>query len=311
MKEKHFNYLIIFLCIFVLLELFIQRDLVHDSVMQALLLWFKSLIPSLFPFFIISNILIKYNISAYFPIFFKNFIKRIFHINDYMVMIWVIGLISGNPTCTQNIRLLYDDGKISDNEANHILLYSHFINPQFIISIVCGLFFNNKQLSLVILLSHYLSNIIIGIIFRDKLIKMDVSFNDTSKNISFGKVFLASIKNALDSILLICGILTIFLILANIIVEILNLNIFGKMIVKGIIEITMGLENLGKFNISEIYKVVLASGFLAFGGLSIHMQVYSFIVGTKIKYSYFFKGRVIQSILAMIISSILYFIRAF
>jgi hypothetical protein len=44
--------------------------------------------------------------------------------------------------------------------------------------------------------------------------------------------------------------------------------------------------------------------FFAFGGISVHVQVFSQIVGTKIKYIYFFIGRMYQ----MIISGILAYI---
>ena len=51
-------------------------------------------------------------------------------------------------------------------------------------------------------------------------------------------------------------------------------------------------------------KTVIASAFLAFGGISVHVQVLSQITGTKIKYIYFFVGRMYQ----MIISGVLTYI---
>ena len=74
------------------------------------------------------------------------------------------------------------------------------------------------------------------------------------------------------------------------------------MIVKGILEITIGLEALGKLGIPLIYKAVIASCFLSFGGLSVHMQVMSQITDTDIKYRYFFIGRIYQMILSGLIT---------
>jgi hypothetical protein len=78
------------------------------------------------------------------------------------------------------------------------------------------------------------------------------------------------------------------------------------MIVKGVLEITIGIEALGKLEISMIYKVVIASCFLAFGGFSVHMQVMSQISGTDISYKYFFIGRFYQMILSGGISYLIY-----
>ena len=74
------------------------------------------------------------------------------------------------------------------------------------------------------------------------------------------------------------------------------------MLVKGLFEITIGIEALGKLGLPIIYKAVIASCFLAFGGLSVHMQVISQITGTKISYSYFLIGRIYQMIISGIIT---------
>ena len=77
------------------------------------------------------------------------------------------------------------------------------------------------------------------------------------------------------------------------------------MLVKGILEITIGIEALSSLNISLTYKAVIASCFLAFGGLSVHIQVMSQLVDTKISYKFFFIGRLYQTILSGTITYII------
>ena len=77
------------------------------------------------------------------------------------------------------------------------------------------------------------------------------------------------------------------------------------MIIKGLFEITIGIEALGYMELSSTFKAVIASMFLAFGGLSVHMQVVSQITDTKISYHYFFTGRLLQMIIS---GGITYFI---
>ena len=79
------------------------------------------------------------------------------------------------------------------------------------------------------------------------------------------------------------GTLTWFLIISNIIVNRLNLNSYNSVIIKCLLEITMGIKELSILNLKDIYKVVLSTIFLSFGGLSIHTQVISQICNTKIK----------------------------
>ena len=74
------------------------------------------------------------------------------------------------------------------------------------------------------------------------------------------------------------------------------------MIVKGILEITIGIQALSMINISMRMKLIIISMFLAFGGISVHIQVLSQITDTKIKYIYFFIGRMYQMIIAGILT---------
>ena len=56
MKKKIFNMISIIICVFVLIELLIKKEIIYDSVIYALNMWVNNLIPALFPFFIISDI---------------------------------------------------------------------------------------------------------------------------------------------------------------------------------------------------------------------------------------------------------------
>ena len=67
MKKKIINIVVIISCIIVLIELLLNKILVFDTISYSLETWINSILPSLFPFFIISDILINYNITNYIP----------------------------------------------------------------------------------------------------------------------------------------------------------------------------------------------------------------------------------------------------
>ena len=89
---------------------------------------------------------------------------------------------------------------------------------------------------------------------------------------------------------------------STIIIDAFKLTGYNATIVKGIFEITIGIEALSKLSLSSIHTAVMASMFLAFGGISVHVQVFSQIAGTQIKYLYFFIGRMYQMIIAGILT---------
>lgn len=307
MKEKIFNLVIIFISLFVLMELLFKKKIIYSSILYALNLWVNVLIPSLFPFFIISDILINYKIIEYIPKNIRYLCKKLFNINDNMLSILLLSMISGFPSNARNTRTLYDNGSIDLNQANHILIFTHFANPIFILTTIGAFFLHSEKLGIIILISHYSSNIILGIFFGRFFNNNDNIIGLTTKKNSFGNIFIMAIKRGIDTILMICGIVVVFLMLSTIIVDTFNFNNYLATIIKGLFEITIGVEALGNCSISLCYKAVIASCFLAFGGISVHVQVMSQLVDTDIKYIYFFIGRMYQMILSGIITFIICF----
>ena len=166
-------------------------------------------------------------------------------------------------------------------------------------------FLHNERIGILLLIIHYLSNFILGFCFRNRYFNNKVdNFNSHNIDIDFGTIFINSIKRAIDTVLLICGILVVFLLLSTIVVDIINVNQYHTMIIKGIFEITIGIEELSKLNIPLSSKLIISNMILAFGGISVHVQVISQIVNTKIRYIYFFIGRMYQLIISGALSYI-------
>lgn len=306
MKEKLFNILVVMVCVFILGFLLINKQLIYGTISYALLMWVNNLIPAMFPFFIISDILINYNITDYIPKKIKEFCKWLFNITDNCLSILILSMVSGFPSNARNARSMYDKGMITAMDANHILMFSHFSNPVFVLTTVGLFFFKYERAGVILLITHYLSNFLVGIIFRGSFSHDSKGgVFDKRKRLSLGNVFIDAIKKSVDTVLSICGIVTVFLVLSTIVVDIGNFNSYNGMLIKGLFEITIGIEALSGLALSLRMKMIIASFFLAFGGLSVHVQVLSQLTDTDIKYHYFFVGRLIQSIIAIFLTFIM------
>lgn len=307
MKNKILDLIIVVSFIILLFNILINKQLVSNTISHSLDIWLNILIPSMFPFFVISDILINYNIVNYIPKFITNTFSYLFNISNTCTTIFFLSLISGFPSSARNIKTYYEKNLITLKEANHILLFTHFSNPIFILSTISLFFLNNEFYGYIILISHYLGNIIIGILLRNKSTIDNKNYTkDTVICQNFSKTLINSIKSSIDSLLLILGTLTSFLIISTFIIKYLNLPLYETTIIKGILEITMGLKDLSLLNINDIYKVIISTIFISFGGLSVHLQVVSNIVDTDIKYSNFFIARIYHAIISGIICYFLY-----
>ena len=302
MKTKYKNIIIIICSLFFLVNLIIYRNLVFDTVGFSLNIWITSLLPALFPFFIVSDILINYDVIKYFPKVIRNSIKYLFNVSDNGLVIILLSMLSGFPSNARNIKNMYLDKKITKEEGEHLLYFTHFSNPMFILGTI-PLILNSNKISKYILISHYLANIILGICLR-KYNRVNDSNNSNYKEDkhNFGLVLTTSIRKSLDSVLGILGTLTVFLIISTLLINFFNLDDTSSLLIKSILELTSGLKELGSYNLLDKYLLIISSCILSFGGLSVHMQVINELVDTDISYKNYFIGRILQVVLSLGIS---------
>lgn len=302
MKTKYKNIIIIICSLFFLVNLIIYRNLVFDTVGFSLNIWITSLLPALFPFFIVSDILINYDVIKYFPKVIRNSIKYLFNVSDNGLVIILLSMLSGFPSNARNIKNMYLDKKITKEEGEHLLYFTHFSNPMFILGTI-PLILNSNKISKYILISHYLANIILGICLRkyNRVNDSNTSNYKEDKH-NFGLVLTTSIRKSLDSVLSILGTLTVFLIISTLLINFFNLDNTSSLLVKSILELTSGLKELGSYNLLDKYLLIISSCILSFGGVSVHMQVINELIDTDISYKNYFIGRILQVVLSLGIS---------
>lgn len=299
MKQKIFNGLIIISLLVLFFEVLFNKTLVFNTISYSLNIWVNNLIPAMFPFFIISDILINYQITNYIPKFIKKYFCKIFNVNENIISIFFLSLFSGFPSNARNTKNLYQQKLITANEASHILMFTHFANPLFILSTVAISFLNNEHYGYIILGAHYLGNIIIGIITRKFHTYDNTNYTTIiNKSQNFGSTLIKAIKSSIDTLLLVLGTLTCFLIVSSLIINKLNINIYTSSIIKGILEMTMGLKAVSLLQISDLYKIIISTMFISFGGFAVHLQVISQLVDTDISYQPFFIARVFHAIIS-------------
>ena len=306
--KKYSNQIIVITTFIILIFILFNRDIVSNTVISSFYIWFNTLVPSMLPMFIISDILINYNFTKYIPNKIIDFISKIFNISNNATLIVLLSLVSGFPLNAMNIITSYNNNLISKEEAEHLLLFNHFPNPLFVLNTVGILYLNNNKYGIIILISTYLSSIILGILVRNKnTLTNNNCITKSSKSQTFTEIFSSSIKKSINSLLMISVTVCLFLILSTLIINIFHLNSYLSLGIKSILEMTMGLEHLSKLNISNIFKAILSSSIISFGGLSIHMQVIS-ILDERIRYRNYFIGRIYQVLISLIISLILFYV---
>lgn len=305
--KKYKNIIIIIILLFFGFEILIYSERIMESISFSFNIWKNNVFPSLFPFFVLCDILINYGFVEVLSKLFKP-LMSLFKINENCAFVFVMGLVSGFPSSSKYTKELLDKGLINTREATKVLMFSHFSNPLFILGTISITFLNNKEVGFLILFCHYITNIIIGLLFRNYLpSKNNNIFNTINNNKkNFGQIISGAIINSINTLLLILGTITVFLVITTIIDTNINLNNFNQSILNGFIEMTQGLKYISLLSIPLKLKTILSTMIISFGGLSVHLQVYSIISDSNIKYLPFLVSRIIHSLISGILIFLLF-----
>lgn len=319
MKKILTTVLILTILLFVVFEILTESASILNAVSFSFNIWKENVFPSLFPFFVLSELLINYGFIELVGEIFKPFMNKVFRVKGVGAFALIMSLISGFPSSAKYIKELYNKNLINQNEATKLLMFTHFSNPLFILGTISLLFLNNKEVGLLILICHYLGNFIIGIIFRNyypskeenknisiKKVLTEISNNRVKSNKKFGEIITTALLNSINTLILILGVITIFLVITTIIDNNINLNSFHQSILNGFVEMTQGLKYVSLEEIPLKLKCILSTMIISFGGLSVHMQVISILSDTKINYLPFLTARIIHAIISSLLMFFLF-----
>ena len=125
---------LLFLGFTICLLLFSNNNLV--AVKNGLTLWANSVVPSLFPFFVATELLSHTNIVNYFGILLNNIMKPLFNIRGEGSFAFVMGIISGYPVGAKIACNFRENNICSKEECERLLSFTNNSGPLFIIGTV-------------------------------------------------------------------------------------------------------------------------------------------------------------------------------
>lgn len=285
MKSKLTKTIIIIFFILI----FIKKDIMYTTISSTTLIWFKNIVPNLFPMFIITSLTVSSNLIINICNLFGKFFSKLFKTSKYGIFVFILSLFTGSPSNAKYINDLVNNKLISIEEGNKLLLFTTNYNPLLIYSLLT--LYLDKKTSITLILIVILSNIILGLLNRNMYYK-EIKINYKTSSINLSKI----IKDTIDTLLMILGTLITF----NILINILDINnLLLKNILNGILEITTALNRLKYLNINENIKILLSLIYLSFGGLSIHTQIKSIFLDTN--YKLFLKNKLYTVIISLIL----------
>lgn len=311
-SNKFITLLLLFICFVFILN----PQEYTNSCLNAISVWAIKIVPVLFPFFVFTRIIISLDESK--PNFMDKFFNKIYSTPSGSFKTFFLSILSGYPMGAKLICTQYDAGKINTVDAKKMLSFCSVSGPMFMIGTVGVGILCSYSAGIIIFISNILACLLNGLIYRNKKFNIVKPAYETLKiKTNLGE----HVYDSLNSILMVGA----YIILSFLVIDLLkNLNIIGLLsnticwvfhnkvshdvvssMLCGLCEITRGIIELSNINLPIKIKIVLSSGLIGFGGLSVFFQTIHFVEKLGIKKGFVLLEKFTQGLLSLFISIIL------
>ena len=261
-------------------------DSVRLGAEEGLSLCLHSVLPSLFPFFALSSLLLSLGFAESLGRLLFPLMNGLFHLGGNGASALALGLIAGYPSGARAVSQLYTDGLCGREEAEHLLAFCNNCGPAFFLSFLGAERLGSTALGMRLWLIHVLSALLSGIILRPKRTLSRDAAPPKAETVGFAAAFTQAVQSGFSSFLGVCG----FVLLFSVLLQPMR-SAFGSTALLGIFELFSGIAALD----GSPHAFIAAAALTAWGGLSVHAQSAAFFSAAGLSGQWYLRGKLLQT----------------
>ncbi|MGG7143769.1 sporulation integral membrane protein YlbJ [Clostridium nigeriense] len=314
------NYIMCFFITIFIIIFVINLKSSIDAAINGSKLVVLAILPTIFPFSVICNLLICYDgITLYSKILGPLLCKPLGLSKSSSFPI-AASFICGYPLGAKYSSDIYNLGYIHKDEYERLLNIASNAGPIFILGSVSVAMLNNIKYGYILLIANYLSSLLIGFITKKPYTNYKIQANKSLKfqESNFGTNLKNSIEGAINTTLNVSAFVIIF----SVIISIIKSNTFIRAafnflenlinlpaviiynLMLGSIEFTNGAKLISEINLSISLKLSIISFILCFSSLSVIAQVTSIVGKDNPNLKKYIRLKFLQGIIGFIITFI-------
>lgn len=293
---------------------------------EGLGLCYHVIIPSLFPFFVLSTLVVELGLARYLGKVLEPIMYPLFRVNGNCGTALALGFIGGYPVGAKTAIGLYRQGLCSEGETQRLLAFCNNSGPAFILGVVGAGIFSSSKVGLLLYGTHMLASLVVGVLFRWYPIRQkNGDTNEVQVTTIQAKrattAFVEAVRQSFFSTLNICAFVVFFTVVIKLFVVsgllpgvaqllALVLTPFGintittTRLLTGLLEISSGVWSLtGEGGLSG--KLSLAAFMLGWAGISVHCQVLSFLGDSGLSAKTYLIGKLLHGGISALLVGIL------
>lgn len=291
---------------------------VSASMTQALKLCVQVLLPSLFPFFVLSSMFISTGVIQRLSTRLEKPFQWLFGLPGSFGAALLLGAAGGYPVGAKTIATLYQQGQCSKRDAEKALRFCNNAGPAFLISAVGASLLQDPHAGLNLYAVHVLSALIIGFIYRKNTdhVKYNGITADHMRNTATISLFLRAVTDAFSSFLNVSAFVLIFSVISTMLQQLPLIDslhclpgggILWYGLLAGFLELTSGVACLTQGVLPPSSLLPALSFLCGWGGCSVQFQTISLLHDAGLSCRQYLKSKLLQGILAALITGMICF----
>lgn len=291
------------LSVVLLLLLLWQPVLAFEGAKNGLLLWSQTVLPTLLPFMICSNVIVALDAIGLLTFPVRPLLRHGLKLSDGGCYILTSGILCGYPMGAKTCSEFLEDNCITQAEASYLLSICNHPSPMFLLGFVASRMTGAVPMSWV-LLSLYLPVLVLAAVSRLFYgIKEPCSSSQDSHRqaLSFDQTMMSSIEVMVK----IGGYIMLFSILAYYLQKLPLHQAAMKSLLLGFVEITTGIQSLS-LSMTGFPQALAMVAIIAFGGCSGIFQTKSVLKNAGLSIRHYIIWKLIHSLLSCLIFILLW-----
>ena len=276
---------ICFMWVFLLALMIRNSDVAISYMRSALSLCARSVIPSLFPFMVLSELTLSSGAARTLGKLFSPVAKRLFGVSGEGVTPILLGAFCGFPIGARCAVSLFDRGRISKDECERLLAISSVPSSAFLIGAVgislCGSRAFGRLLWCSALLSALLLGVAQNLISKRKAQKERASAPEKERARLTASTLSDAISSSAEAMLRVCGFVVFFTAFVGVLCsffDAISLPAYLRAAICSAFEMTGGVSSAAALD-DKIKSATLAAAAVGWSGISVHLQISSICRG--------------------------------
>lgn len=279
MKHKLLPFTLISIFLFML----IKPSETFSGASEGLLLWYQIVLPTLFPFMIITNLLVRTNTMFSFTKWLSPILCPLFSTSPNGTFAILTGFLCGYPMGAKVTADLVKNGKISKNEGAYLLSFCNNTSPMFIMNYVILKTLKHEELLLPSLIILFASPILCSFLFRLYYLQkkqFSSHFLSSAHPYFHFQLLDQTIMNSFELITKVGGYIILFSVLITLLKEFPCTSSLWTTCILPSLEITNGIPILLATNLPFSFSYICVMSLVSFGGFCSIAQTKCMLEGT-------------------------------